>query len=255
MHATRINESCRTHKFVYVYWHYFWNSHVRSLGVCSCFFHSCDMTYSEVRHYSFMCVPWLIHMWVLYLTTLQHAATHCNTLQYTATHCNTLQHTATHCNTLQYTATHCNTLQHTATYCNALQYTAIHCNTLQHTATQYNTLQHAVTHYIMLQHTSVLFLTFAWFVGYDSETFFIITPLLVSRYLPVAHAWTRCIYTAHCNTLQHPATRCNNCTLQHAATRCNKHSFIITSLFVSRYLPVACCCVLQRVIDIPTCVI
>jgi len=94
---------------------------------------------------------------LLYCTTLQHTATHCNTLQHIIPevrlgcfirralcgllHCNTLQHTATHCITLYpkkdqtasfaersvgcYTS-HCNTLHHTATHCNALQQTASH---------------------------------------------------------------------------------------------------------------------------------
>ena len=52
----------------------------------------------------------------LYLSALQHTATHCNTLQRTATHCNTWHCIYPHCNTLQRTAAHCNTLQRTATH-------------------------------------------------------------------------------------------------------------------------------------------
>jgi len=55
----------------------------------------------------------------LYLSALQHTATHCNTLQRTATHDTVFIRTATHCNALQHTATHCNALQHMTLYLSA----------------------------------------------------------------------------------------------------------------------------------------
>jgi len=91
--------------------------------------YTCDKNHSQVWHDSLTCLIWLIQMW-------QHVSTHWNTPQLIATHCNTLQYIATHCNALQRTATHCNTLQHIATPCNI----AAHCTTLQHTAT------HCITH-------------------------------------------------------------------------------------------------------------
>jgi len=97
---------------------------------------------------SFICVVPLICMtwhdsciWRVWLSTLQHTATHCNTLQHT------VKHTTTHCNTLQHAVcmkwhdwciwrVWLNTLQHTATHCNTLQHTVTHYNTLRHTATR-----------------------------------------------------------------------------------------------------------------------
>jgi len=152
-------------------------------------------------------------------SVLQHTATHCNRLQHAATRCNTLQHTATHCNALQHTATHCNTLYSTATRCNTLhtlQRTAIHCNTLQHVAN------------VKRMYTRSA-LSDDW---RDLHSLSMRTRVTISR--EALLVWQRrrrmrkkmCVEItgAHCNILQHIATRYN--TLQHATTRCDtlKHT-------------------------------
>jgi len=183
-----------------------------------------------------------LHVFVRFLYTLQHTATHCNTLQHSATHCNTLQHTTTHCNTLQHTATLCNTLQHSATHCNTLQHTATHGASAFARASALTLLMHASTRicvctYTYTPHTfspckANIEVTLQTATSYSTPqhtetlTIFDLAKNLLRSPYTLQHTAKQCNtlqHTAtHCNTLQHTATHCNTLnTLQHTATHCN----------------------------------
>ena len=193
--------------------------------------------------------------------SLQHTTTRCNTLQHDATRlwCVASQHSATLCNISQHTATHCNSLQHTATHCNMLQHTATRCIAMQRnydvlhacrdasyrccivTACWNMLLCVAVSGSVlqpqMRQGTHIRVATHRRCVASRCS---VLQCVAVCCRECCSHRWGKAhIYdlsivtiwlnSAHCNTLQHAATRCN--TLQHAATRCNTLHLIIVTIW------------------------
>ena len=182
-----------------------------SVACCSVF--KCRMLSSHSTQW--LCVE----IYVAVCCNVLQCVAVCNTLQRHATHCNTLQHTPTHTptnTTIQSlkvlatiqmqdrdasspdAATHCNTLQHTATHTTIQSVkdlasirmldrdssspdAATCCHTLQHTATRCNTVS--------------------------------------QRFSEHADAWSRCIISWRCNTLQLTLQHTMQHTTTHTATQ------------------------------------
>ena len=217
--------------------------------MCVCHMHKIRLSHMCNMIHSYLCVPWLSHLWPWLIYPPKEPYAHseftCNlsdtplrALHHRALSAkratigilpqkvpcihlpdsHTLQHT--HCNTmqrtLQSTATH--TRQHAMQHCNAhtaqqtaTQHHALCPSSPQHTATHRKTLQDTAAHCNTLQATATQYHTRHHESPPPSCQEFA-THLLQHTANTLQHSAT------HCNALQHTIPHCN--TLQHTATHC-----------------------------------